>query len=146
MVSNKLKWMWQASGASLDEYDCLKWKKMSFDYEKKIFVRILQHHKQHVISYPEPSYNTWILGYWPIIILGILGFLSLKRGCTCSSESTHIKIPHCWKSHVVAHLFALFHSSIISSVISCVNLFLRIWNSQIKFRMTVHFIRVYTVC
>ena len=29
-----------------------------------------------------------------------LKFLSLKGGCTCSSESTFIKMPHCWKSHV----------------------------------------------
>ena len=31
-------------------------------------------------------------------------FLSLTGGCTGSSESTLIKIPHCWKSHVVAQL------------------------------------------
>ena len=35
-----------------------------------------------------------------------LEFLSLKEGCTCSSESTHVKIPHCWKSHVTAHLMS----------------------------------------
>ena len=33
-----------------------------------------------------------------------LEFLSLKGGCTGSSESTHVKIPHCWKSHVAAQL------------------------------------------
>ena len=27
-----------------------------------------------------------------------LEFLSLKGGCTGSSESTHVKMPHCWKS------------------------------------------------
>ena len=31
-------------------------------------------------------------------------FLSLKRGCTGSSESTLFKIPHCWKSHVAAQI------------------------------------------
>ena len=31
-----------------------------------------------------------------------LEFLSLKGGCTGSSESTHVKMPHCWKSHVTA--------------------------------------------
>ena len=31
-----------------------------------------------------------------------LEFLSLKRGCTGSSESTHVKMPHCWKSHAMA--------------------------------------------
>ena len=33
-----------------------------------------------------------------------LEFLSLKRGCTGSSESTHVKTPHCWKSHVTANI------------------------------------------
>ena len=33
-----------------------------------------------------------------------LAFLSLKGGCTGSSESTLFKIPHCWKSHVAAQL------------------------------------------
>ena len=33
-----------------------------------------------------------------------LGFLCLKGGCTGSSESTHVKIPHCWKSHALAHI------------------------------------------
>ena len=31
-------------------------------------------------------------------------FLSLNGGCTGSSESTLVKIPHCWKSHVTAHV------------------------------------------
>ena len=30
--------------------------------------------------------------------------LRLIGGCTGSSESTHVKMPHCWKSHVMAHL------------------------------------------
>ena len=30
-----------------------------------------------------------------------LEFLSLKGGCRGSSESTHVKIPHCWKSRVL---------------------------------------------
>ena len=33
-----------------------------------------------------------------------LEFLSLKGGCKGSSESTHVKMPHCWKSHALAHL------------------------------------------
>ena len=32
-----------------------------------------------------------------------LEFLSLKAGHTGSFESTLVKIPHCWKSHVAAH-------------------------------------------
>ena len=34
-----------------------------------------------------------------------LEFLSLKWDCTGSSESTHVKMSHCWKSHATAHLF-----------------------------------------
>ena len=51
-----------------------------------------------------------------------LEFLSLKGGCTGWSESIHVKMPHCWKSHVETHLilpepelFLLF-SLIISTV------------------------------
>ena len=29
-----------------------------------------------------------------------LELLSLKGGCTCSSESTLVETPHCWKSYV----------------------------------------------
>ena len=31
-------------------------------------------------------------------------FLSLKGGCTGSSESTHVTVPHCLKSHVTAQM------------------------------------------
>ena len=33
-----------------------------------------------------------------------LDLLSLKDGCTGSSESTLFKMPHCWKSHVTVHI------------------------------------------
>ena len=36
-----------------------------------------------------------------------LEFLSLKGGGTGSAESTLIKIPHCWKSHVVVQIVCL---------------------------------------
>ena len=48
-----------------------------------------------------------------------LEVLSLKGGCTGSLKSTHVKIPHCWRSHVAAHLlytcmnFLLFCSEIV---------------------------------
>ena len=32
-----------------------------------------------------------------------LEFLSLKGGYRGSSESTHVKMPHCWKYHAIAH-------------------------------------------
>ena len=33
-----------------------------------------------------------------------LEFLSLEGGCTGLSESTLVKMSHCWKSHVTAHI------------------------------------------
>ena len=33
-----------------------------------------------------------------------LEFLSLKEGCTGLSESTFVKMPHCCKSHAMAHV------------------------------------------
>ena len=36
-----------------------------------------------------------------------LEFLSLIGGCTDSSKSTLVKMPHCWKSHAVAHLWLI---------------------------------------
>ena len=32
-----------------------------------------------------------------------LEFLSLEEGCRGSSESTDVKMSHCWKSHAPAH-------------------------------------------
>ena len=34
-----------------------------------------------------------------------LEFLSLKGACRGSSESTHVKMSHCWKSHALAQLY-----------------------------------------
>ena len=33
-----------------------------------------------------------------------LVILSLKQDCTGSSESTLVKMPNCWKSHVAGHI------------------------------------------
>ena len=33
-----------------------------------------------------------------------LEFLSLKGGCAGWSESTLVKMPHCWESHVTAQM------------------------------------------
>ena len=39
-----------------------------------------------------------------------LEFLSLKEGCTGSSECTLVKIPHCWKSHVTPQLLNFMYA------------------------------------
>ena len=46
-----------------------------------------------------------------------LEFVSLKGGCKASSESTLVKIPHCWRSYVTAHL--LSHDSCADFVQNC---------------------------
>ena len=38
-----------------------------------------------------------------------LEFLNLKGGYSGSSESTLVKMPHCWKSHVAAQLLLQTH-------------------------------------
>ena len=38
-----------------------------------------------------------------------LEFLNLKGACKGSSESTYVKMPHCWKSHAAAHLLWADH-------------------------------------
>ena len=51
-----------------------------------------------------------------------LEFLSLKEGYTYtgSSESIHVKMPHCWKSHVAAQLCRadIYKSNEFSSILS----------------------------
>ena len=53
-----------------------------------------------------------------------LEFLSLKGGCRGSSKSTHVKMPHCWKSHVMAQMpIAILETCILhmSSEASCLH-------------------------
>ena len=37
-------------------------------------------------------------------------FLSLKGGCTGSFESIHVKMSHCWKSHVAAYFYHTYRT------------------------------------
>ena len=43
-----------------------------------------------------------------------LEFLSLKGGCRGLSESTHFKMPHCWKSHALANIMFLHMLNVAS--------------------------------
>ena len=45
-----------------------------------------------------------------------LEFPSLKGGCTGLSESTLVKMPHYWKSHVAAHMSVQGKSSTVAVV------------------------------
>ena len=48
-----------------------------------------------------------------------LEFLSLKGGCRGSSESTLVKMPHCWKSHVTAQMYSLSDLNMILDMFHC---------------------------
>ena len=54
-----------------------------------------------------------------------LEFVSLKGGCRGSSESTHVKMPHCWKSHALAHYFYIFKT--VSNVLSVLYCDVSLW-------------------
>ena len=41
---------------------------------------------------------------------------SLKGGCRCLSESTHVKMPHCWKSHALAHFVMTLGAQTIGNI------------------------------
>ena len=65
-----------------------------------------------------------------------LEFLSLTGGCTGSSESTLVKMPHCWKSHVATIaaqilwwfcVWFLFCNAVVTCVLS-------------SFAMTLYFV------
>ena len=53
-----------------------------------------------------------------------LEFLSLKGGCTCSSESKLVKMPYCWKSHALAHIVLKFLAYMLHSMLQPFNDFI----------------------
>ena len=46
-----------------------------------------------------------------------LEFLSLKGDCRGSSESTHVKMTHCWKSHALAQILPPTMRSSVSNLV-----------------------------
>ena len=43
-------------------------------------------------------------------------FLSLKGCCTCSSESTLVEMPHCWKSRRILRLTVKTHNAALRNI------------------------------
>ena len=71
-----------------------------------------------------------------------LEVLSLTGGCTDSSESTHVKMPHCWKSHVTAQIY-------FKDVLNFVNVFcfLQVLVTAIaSFQETLPGLSCFTLC
>ena len=48
-----------------------------------------------------------------------LKFLSLKGGCTDSSESTLVKMPLCWKSHVMTYYVNVLAKEVLMFILFC---------------------------
>ena len=72
-----------------------------------------------------------------------LEFLSLKGGCTGLSESTLVKMPHCWKSHHIDHWKCSRCVLIRSCVLSEENIVLFMSNScDIKKHCNIEFFNV----
>ena len=67
-----------------------------------------------------------------------LEFLSIKLGCRGSSESTHVKMPHCWKSHALAHFVA--HIIYTCTPIRKCSIVRQLQNHMITSRYLIHFI------
>ena len=65
-----------------------------------------------------------------------LEFLSLKGGSTSSSQSTLVKMPYCWKSHVAAH---------IRFVIACVRLGIKVTLQSYTYTTFTNFSMKYLV-
>ena len=67
-----------------------------------------------------------------------LEFLSLKGGCTGSSESTLVKMSNCWKSHVMAQIILvqyLFMSFSANLLLKNSRFYLTLMQSTVFFRL-----------
>ena len=73
-----------------------------------------------------------------------LEFLSLKGGCTGSSESIHVKMPYRWKSHVTAQIF-IIHGCLHKNTYGATIKIAGHWRAAIGFRKTSISIRVYKI-
>ena len=71
-----------------------------------------------------------------------VGFLNLKQEAADSSESTLVKMPHCWKSHVAAHLihFSGIHIYLFIRLLIFINLIVYLF---VYFFFFIHLIFIY---
>ena len=61
----------------------------------------------------EPLVVAWVFyDCYKLLTEHHLEFLSLKGGCRGSSESTHVKMTHCWKSHALAQISVVWLSKV----------------------------------
>ena len=63
---------------------------------------LFRHYISHKITFGAPSSG----GVLCSACGAFIEFLSLKGGCSGSSESTLVNMPHCWKSQVAAQLYS----------------------------------------
>ena len=86
---------------------------MWYEWPAKAYtsLRIGSDKPAHICAYEQPDQSLCLSLEYSITLRLLTGhhleILSLKGGCTGSSESILVKMPHCWKSHVVAHYEAI---------------------------------------
>ena len=84
-------------------------------------------------AYTQPDQSLcYLLEYSMIVKLLTehhLEFLSFKGGCTGLSKSTHVKMPHCWKSQALAH--RTFWKQTNETLIRCCILLCLAWVSTV---------------
>ena len=56
-----------------------------------------------------------------------LELLGLKGGCTGSYESTLVKMPHCWKLHVTAHMAFKVQVAVVAWATVCAAAWVWAW-------------------
>ena len=72
-----------------------------------------------------------------------LEFLSTKGDCRGSSESTHVNMPHCWKSHAFYYNQICFKNTATGTgaVLSSFTLFIyEASNSLVDDKKNIHFV------
>ena len=57
-----------------------------------------------------------------------LEFLSLKGGCRGWSESTHVEMPHCWKSHALAQIVGTLCAQLLQFYADCFETLQMFWS------------------
>ena len=62
-----------------------------------------------------------------------LEFLRLKGVCTGWSESTLVKMPHCWKSHVTSHIIMR------KNIVCCISSYYRVSKKRLHFENVITF-------
>ena len=100
MGSNKF-----CAGRVYDMSQCMKFPTMWYVQPAKAQISLHAQSDQSLCSSLKYSMTVKVLTEH------LLEVLSLTGGCTGLSESTLVKMPYCWKSHVTAHIMCVYYKT-----------------------------------